>query len=39
MKRIVFYIVVFDAVQISITPRNDSNNLSFVKDINVAGKK
>ena len=40
-RKIVFYVLVFDPIKILIllAPQNVHQNLSFVKDINVVGKK
>ena len=41
MKKIVIYVVVFDPIKILVgwAHQNDCQNLSFVKAINVGGKK
>ena len=41
LKNFVFYIVAFDSIEIQtcLDPQNDHQNLSFVKDVHVVGKK
>ena len=41
MKKIVIYVVVFDPIKILVgwAHQNDSQNLSFVKTINLVGRK
>ena len=41
IEKFVFYVVAFDSIKIQtpLAPQNDRHNLSFVKDICVAGKK
>ena len=41
MKKIVIYVVVFDSIKISIgwVHQNDCQKLSFVKAINLVGRK
>ena len=41
MTKIVFYVIVFDQIRISIcyAHQNDNQNLSFMRNINVVAKK
>ena len=41
LEKFVFYIVAFDSIEIQtcLDPQNDHQNLSFVKDVHVVGKK
>ena len=41
MTKIVFYVIVFDQIRISICQahQNDNQNLSFMRNINVVAKK